>query len=66
MRPGGVSDFVAALGLMFVFEGLIYALAPAALKRMMARAPEVPDGLFRLGGLAAIAVGVGVVWLVRH
>jgi uncharacterized protein YjeT (DUF2065 family) len=60
-----VSDFLAAVGLVLVFEGLVYGGFPGFAKRLAADVIQIPDGTLRSVGLAVIAVGVGVVWLVR-
>ncbi|WP_321332878.1 DUF2065 domain-containing protein [Breoghania sp.] len=60
-----MNDFITALGLVFVIEGILYALLPGALKRMMSQVQDAPDQMLRLGGLAALGLGVFVVWLVR-
>ncbi|EEA95494.1 conserved hypothetical protein [Pseudovibrio sp. JE062] len=54
-----------ALGLVLVVEGVVYALAPGHLKEFMRKAQEIPDQSLRLGGVAAMALGVLIVWLVR-
>ncbi|MCC2110717.1 MAG: DUF2065 domain-containing protein, partial [Hyphomicrobiales bacterium] len=53
------------LGLVLAIEGALYAAAPSSLKRMMIIALETPDGTLRTAGVVALALGVGVVWLVR-
>jgi uncharacterized protein YjeT (DUF2065 family) len=58
-------DFVAALGLMFALEGLMFAAFPAATKRAMANALEMPESVMRLVGVASAALGVLIIWLVR-
>lgn len=60
-----MSDFIVAIGLVLVIEGVIYAAIPASLKRMMVSAIGMPDATLRAGGLAAAATGLFVVWLVR-
>ena len=60
-----MTDFWAAIGLMLALEGTLYALAPGGIKKMMRSALELPDGQLRLFGLAVLAAGVFVVWLVR-
>ncbi len=60
-----MSDFLTALGLVLVIEGVLYALFPDALRRMMALALAQPHGAVRAVGLAAAALGVAIVWLVR-
>jgi hypothetical protein len=60
-----MEDFLAALGLVFVIEGLVFAAFPAQAKRAMASVMETPDGSLRLIGLGSAVVGLIVVWLVR-
>ncbi|MBC8037406.1 MAG: DUF2065 domain-containing protein [Rhizobiales bacterium] len=54
-----------ALGLVFVIEGLLYALVPGHLKRMLRTMQDLSDDQLRMGGVSAIAFGVVIVWLVR-
>jgi hypothetical protein len=56
---------VQALGLVFVIEGLIYAVAPGGMRRMMAELPKLSDEQIRLVGVSSLALGVGVVWLLK-
>ena len=60
-----MSDFLAALGLVFVIEGLIFAAFPDAAKRAMTSVLETPDISLRLIGIASALVGLIMVWLVR-
>jgi uncharacterized protein len=60
-----VSDFLAALGLVFVLEGLIFAAFPDAAKRAMASVLETQDISLRLIGIGSAVVGLVMVWLVR-
>ncbi|KQZ81413.1 hypothetical protein ASD64_10520 [Mesorhizobium sp. Root157] len=60
-----MQDFLAAIGLVFVVEGLIYGGFPKLAKRLAGEVLAMPEGALRAAGLAAIAVGVGIVWLVR-
>ena len=60
-----MGDLITAIGLVFVIEGLIYALAPGAMKRMAAMASGMEESQLRIAGLAAAAFGVVVVWLIR-
>ncbi|MGQ0485493.1 MAG: DUF2065 domain-containing protein [Hyphomicrobiales bacterium] len=54
-----------ALGLVLVIEGLLYALVPGQLRRMLTALEQLSDDQLRLGGIAAIAVGVLVVFVAR-
>ena len=58
-------EFLMALGLVLVIEGLLYALVPGHVKTLMLSLQELPEDRLRLGGLAAMASGVVIVWVVR-
>ena len=58
-------DLLTAVALVLVLEGVVYALFPGPVKRMMTVAIGQPDGGLRSAGLVAAAVGVVLVWLVR-
>ena len=60
-----MSDFLVAIGLVFVFEGLVFAGFPGTAKRAMASALETPDGTLRVIGLVSAVLGLVVIWLVR-
>ena len=60
-----MSDFLAALGLVFVIEGLVFAAFPEAAKRAMNTVLETPDLSLRLIGIGSAVLGVLMVWLVR-
>jgi hypothetical protein len=60
-----MSDFLAALGLVFVIEGLIVAAFPEAAKRAMASVLQTQDMSLRLIGIGSAIVGLALVWLVR-
>ncbi len=60
-----MSDLAVGLGLVLVFEGLIWALAPGLGKSIAEAAASVSTGTLRLSGVASVAAGVAIVWLVR-
>jgi uncharacterized protein YjeT (DUF2065 family) len=60
-----MADFIAALGLVLVIEGVAFAAFPAASRRAMAVMMEAADTNLRTAGIAAAVVGVLVVWLAR-
>jgi hypothetical protein len=60
-----MKDFIVALGLVFVIEGLIFAVSPGAAKKAMAHVLETPDGPLRLVGIVSAVLGVVLVWFVR-
>jgi uncharacterized protein len=60
-----LDDLWRALALMAVLEGFLYAVAPEAMKRMLAAAQSQSADALRLGGLAIAALGVGCLWLLK-
>ena len=60
-----MTDLATALALVLVLEGALWALFPEAMKRAAALALGMADSSLRTGGLAAAAVGVALVWLLR-
>jgi hypothetical protein len=60
-----MSDFLAAIGLVFVIEGLIFAAFPGPAKRAMHSVLDTPDASLRGIGIASAIVGLVLVWLVR-
>ena len=60
-----MGDFLAAFGLVFVIEGLIFAAVPGPAKRAMMSVIETPEASLRLIGIGSAVVGLLIVWLVR-
>lgn len=60
-----MSDFLTAVGLLLVFEGVLYGGFPAAAKRFAAEAAQQNEGLLRSIGIAAMLIGLAIVWLAR-
>ena len=60
-----MSDFLAALGLVFVIEGLLFAAFPTSAKKAITSVLETPETMLRLIGLGSAIVGLLVVWLAR-
>lgn len=60
-----MKDLIVAAGLVLVIEGLIWALSPASALRMLATAARTPEQTLRAGGAVAVAIGCGLVWLIR-
>jgi len=53
------------LGLVLVFEGLVFALAPSRLDEILAMMASLSREQRRLIGIVAMALGVGLIWLGR-
>ena len=60
-----MSEVIAALGLVLVLEGVLYALFPEFMKRLARQAIETPGDTLRVAGLISAAIGVAIVRFVR-
>jgi uncharacterized protein YjeT (DUF2065 family) len=58
-------DFLVAIGLVLVIEGLIFAAIPGFAKRLATSALEAPEGALRIAGVVSALLGVLIVWLIR-
>ena len=58
-------DLVAGLGIALVLEGLLWALAPDAARRMVGQLAGVANNRLQALALVVVAAGVGLVWLAR-
>lgn len=59
------SVLITALGLVLVIEGLVYALFPAGMQRLMQQVLTLPQSTLRNGGVIAAVIGCLIVWLMR-
>ncbi len=53
------------MALVLAFEGLLCAAFPQGMKRAMRQAAETPEATMRHVGLAAAAIGVLLLWLIK-
>ena len=61
-----MTEFIVALGLVFVIEGLLFAAFPGFAKRLAASALESPDTSLRVAGILSAVFGVVLIWLMRR
>ncbi len=60
-----MNDFLAALALVFVIEGLVFAAFPTHAKKAMQSVLETPETTLRMVGIGSAVVGLVAIWLVR-
>lgn len=60
-----MSDLFAALALVLVIEGLLYAAFPEQMKRAMLAVLETPASKLRVAALTIAAAGLILLWLIR-
>lgn len=60
-----MSDFIVAIGLVLVIEGILYAAFPGFLKKALEMLAGMPESQTRMVGLTLALAGITIVWLVR-
>lgn len=60
-----MSDFLAALGLVLVLEGLAYAAFGPQMRKGIATLLSLPETQLRAIGLGCAAAGLVLLWIVR-
>ncbi len=63
---GEMRDFLAALGLVFAIEGLLFAAFPRGVAKAMREVAEHGERRLRGAGIVAAICGVALVWLARR
>jgi hypothetical protein len=58
-------DLILAIGLVLAIEGTLYAAFPGLMRQALKAMLEVEPNTLRLAGVASLATGVLIVWLVR-
>jgi len=58
-------DFITALGLAFVVEGVIFLAFPEPVRRIMASVAASPAMQLRISGLISAVIGLVIIWFIR-
>ncbi|MCZ6863932.1 MAG: DUF2065 family protein [Alphaproteobacteria bacterium] len=53
----------AAIALILVIEGALYALFPTSMKRMLAEVMRMPESMIRNAGMIAAALGLAILYM---
>ena len=66
MVAGLLTYVIVGFALILIVEGLLYALFTDPVRRLLTTLQTVPDRQLRSGGLLAVVVGVGILWVMRR
>ncbi len=58
-------DFIAALGLLFVFEGLLLFVSPKKIFKVLKKLSQYSEKKIRIIGASFIIVGIILIWIIR-
>ena len=59
------TTLLMGVAVALALEGLVYAVAPTAMKRALAMIAEAPPERLRIGGLAAAVIGIALAWVLK-
>lgn len=60
-----MAQFLVALGLVFVIEGLVFAAFPGPAKRALAAMMDSPEPFLRIVGIISAVAGLVIIWVFR-
>ena len=60
-----LSFALIGFGLILIVEGLIYAIFPEGMKKLLTRMIDMPVSALRSGGLVAAVIGLALLWAVK-
>jgi len=59
------TTLLMGVAVALALEGLVYAVAPAAMQRALSALAVAPPERLRIGGLAAAAIGIALAWVLK-
>ncbi|MFZ7090090.1 DUF2065 domain-containing protein [Primorskyibacter sp. 2E233] len=59
------TDIATGIAMVLVIEGLVYALAPSLVERLLEALRDMPLETRRNLGLATLTTGLVILWLVK-
>ncbi|MGY8955926.1 MAG: DUF2065 domain-containing protein [Alphaproteobacteria bacterium] len=60
-----LSFALIGFGLILIVEGLIYAIFPEGMKKLLTRMIDMPVSALRSGGLVAAVIGLALLWAMK-
>ncbi|WP_085901288.1 DUF2065 domain-containing protein [Kiloniella majae] len=60
-----MTEFLTALAMVLVIEGIFLSLFPHRLRQLLELLNEMSPSALRAGGLSCAVVGVFLIWIIR-
>jgi len=61
-----MKELIIAFGLFLFIEGILYALFPSKMKRMLLKLNEINNSQLRIGGLVFAVIGFVIIWYIKN
>tara|TARA_X000000950_G_scaffold113272_1_gene142539 strand:- start:3271 stop:3456 length:186 start_codon:yes stop_codon:yes gene_type:complete len=58
-------DFLSAIGLIFILEGLLLFSSPKRLKKILQMITIYPESKIRMIGGISVLIGIVLLWIIR-
>ena len=58
-------DFLSAIGLVFILEGLLLFSSPKRLKKILQIVTVYPENKIRIIGGVSVLLGIVLLWIIR-
>ena len=58
-------DFLSAIGLIFILEGLLLFSSPKRLKKILQLITIYPESKIRMIGGVSVLIGIVLLWIIR-
>jgi hypothetical protein len=58
-------DFLSAIGLIFILEGLLLFSSPKRLKKILQIITIYPENKIRMIGGVSVLIGIVLLWIIR-
>jgi len=58
-------DFLSAIGLIFILEGLLLFASPKRLKKILQIITIYPENKIRMIGGVSVLIGIVLLWIIR-
>ena len=58
-------DFLSAIGLIFILEGLLLFSSPKRLKNILQIITKYPESKIRIIGGVSVLLGIVLLWIIR-
>tara|TARA_B100001173_G_scaffold20750_1_gene16579 strand:- start:36 stop:221 length:186 start_codon:yes stop_codon:yes gene_type:complete len=60
-----MKELIIAFGLFLFIEGILYAIFPSKMKRMLLKLNEINNSQLRTGGLIFAVIGFIIIWYLK-
>jgi uncharacterized protein len=61
-----MKELIIAFGLFLFLEGILYALFPSEMKKILLKLNKINNSQLRSGGLIFTVIGFAIIWYIKN